>query len=204
MDREELIMSLGSMNADKMMSDIENARCPVCRGRGIPEIASMMIPEGAPVPEGIIVQPNKPLVMEKLVHIICTSCGVCFMPVDGDQTHHDISVKAVSGKTDTEIKPTEWKKIQEVWDSFWVPLVTDGKGNLRINQIKCELYDYGALLDGLPELFMHITGGRVSKPNTDIGALKRLHDDYVQELVDEAVEEALKATGVPKEEGSDT
>lgn len=53
-----------------------------------------------------------------------------------------------------------------------------------------ELADIFALVDNVCEVYMHVTGGRFSKPFTDPSAIKAEADEYTQRLVDEAVEEA--------------
>lgn len=68
----------------------------------------------------------------------------------------------------------------------WVPIVAPG-GVLNLELVKRELYDYAMLLDNVPRVYSHATGGRVSKPNTDAGAVIAEIDSYIDELVEEEI-----------------
>jgi len=55
-----------------------------------------------------------------------------------------------------------------------------------------ELSDYAFLLDQIPKVYCHITGGRLSKTNYHAHAVIGVHDEVRQEEIDEAVKEALE------------
>lgn len=80
----------------------------------------------------------------------------------------------------------------ETFDDFWAELVTDEHGNLVFDAIARELHDYRTLLKNVPQVYDHVTGGKVTKPMTDPEVVKSLFDDYVQEHVDDAVEESKR------------
>lgn len=73
---------------------------------------------------------------------------------------------------------------------FWKIVYPDG---MSAEQVTNELYDYHRLLDGLPQLYDHITNGAISKPNTDKTAIIAVHDDYVARQIDDATKEMVKA-----------
>jgi len=85
----------------------------------------------------------------------------------------------------------KFENYEQAWEEYWKEIVCPND-ILDVEQVKKELSDYLMILDDLPELFMHITGGRCSKTNTDKHVVISLHDDHVNELIDEAVAEALQ------------
>lgn len=86
---------------------------------------------------------------------------------------------------------------------FWKDVYPDGWTAERVEN---EMKDYMMLLDGMPELYCHITGGAISKPNTDKQAVMAVSDDHVSELCCQAVEEETEhlnseLTALRKERG---
>ena len=82
--------------------------------------------------------------------------------------------------------------VEAIWHDFWIPcldVAVEGQPlgqSIAIpgaywDQIKREMYDYHALMDGLSVLYDDITGGRASKPNTDRRVIAELVDDRVSE-----------------------
>lgn len=74
--------------------------------------------------------------------------------------------------------------IEKVWAEFWEPLVVVD-GEVRLDHIKRELYDYWVLLEEVPKVYMYITDGRVSKPNTAAFHIIAAHDEAVMKAHDE-------------------
>lgn len=81
--------------------------------------------------------------------------------------------------------------VNEVWEKFWRPLVYTESGELDLEQIKKELFDFHFLIENMPKFIEHATGGACSNPMVHLSVLESLHDDYVTTLVDEAYEEAI-------------
>jgi len=80
--------------------------------------------------------------------------------------------------------------IDKEFEEFWVPIIFDlENGKLNLEQLKKELFDYSMLLKNVPKVYMEVSGGLISKPNTDpsevIGAL----NDLLNKTVDDAIEE---------------
>lgn len=65
------------------------------------------------------------------------------------------------------------KDYEKTWVEFWEPIIAP-RGEISLDQIKRELHDYRGLLEKLPAFFDEITGGRVSKPNTDLKVVLEL------------------------------
>ncbi len=55
---------------------------------------------------------------------------------------------------------------EKIYEEFWKGIVENPDGSLNLDQIKRELADFKALMTSASEVFMHVTCGRVSKPNT--------------------------------------
>lgn len=62
------------------------------------------------------------------------------------------------------------REVNRIFKEFWEDIVMkDGK--LDIDQVKRELHDYHFMLESVPKVYMEITGGRISKPNTSPSAV---------------------------------
>jgi len=73
---------------------------------------------------------------------------------------------------------------QKKFDEDWKDLVCNGDGTLDKDKVMRELHDYSILLENVPKVYMHITGGKISKPNTLAGAvIAEADDSYSSEEV---------------------
>lgn len=70
--------------------------------------------------------------------------------------------------------------VQKVFNDFWEGLVT-ANGELNVEQVKKELYDYKVMMDNVSELYMDITGGQLSKPTYVPHVLLAFHEDALTE-----------------------
>ena len=75
------------------------------------------------------------------------------------------------------------------WSNYWTHIVAPD-GEVNLDQVQRELSDYGRLLDAVPLVYMHATGGLVSKPLTDPSAVCSLIDDHVSKIVEDAVKDS--------------
>lgn len=71
----------------------------------------------------------------------------------------------------------------ETFAKFWAPIVCPN-GVWDHDAVKAELHDYAMLLESVPEVYCHITGGRISKPNTIASAVIAEHDDTCRNGLD--------------------
>lgn len=67
-------------------------------------------------------------------------------------------------------------------NDFWAGVYPQG---MTANNITCELQDMVTMMDGLPAVYDHVTGGKVSIPLTHKDIVISLHDDRVSEIVRE-------------------
>lgn len=74
----------------------------------------------------------------------------------------------------------------EDWRTYWADIVAPF-GEINLDQVQRELSDYGRLLDAVPLVYMHATGGQVSKPLTDPSVVCSLIDEHAREIVEDAL-----------------
>ncbi len=66
--------------------------------------------------------------------------------------------------------------VDEVFDEFWADIVCP-RGVWVVEQVKRELFDYHSLLSEVPSVYLHVTSGRISKPNTLASEVIGVHDE---------------------------
>lgn len=81
---------------------------------------------------------------------------------------------------------------EQQWQQFWREICTNADGSINLEQVKKELSDFSMLLSWVPRIYMHVTGGKVSKENTWPSVVMSLHDEHVNELVEEALRSELE------------
>lgn len=82
---------------------------------------------------------------------------------------------------------------KKTYQEYWKALVeTDGK--LDLDKVMRELHDYHFMIEQVPKVYGHVSGGMISKPNTYAFEVINQHDDKRQEDIDWAVKEAVKET----------
>lgn len=74
----------------------------------------------------------------------------------------------------------ETKEVERVYQEFWKGIV-ENNGELDLEQVKKELFDFWQVMERVPKVYMHITGGHVSKILTDPGVVMSLADDFYSE-----------------------
>ena len=79
------------------------------------------------------------------------------------------------------------------WIEFWEDICTTDTGDLDLAQIKKELSDFLMVLERVPLVYSHVTGGAISKPNTDAAAVIEAADEHCEEVMEDNLNEALEA-----------
>lgn len=72
-------------------------------------------------------------------------------------------------------------EVQEEWDTFWAPIVAPN-GRLDRHKVALELADYSMVMAGAAKVYYEITGGRISKPNTEPSAVLSVANDVDNEI----------------------
>lgn len=93
--------------------------------------------------------------------------------------------------------------VNQCYEDFWRPAL----GLVpRIEDVKAELYDYHGIIQDLPLLYDSLTGGRISKANTNIhdviAVVQELEAQHIQDAIDEFVagDRGEQAVGLPEPE----
>lgn len=81
--------------------------------------------------------------------------------------------------------------IEHFYAKHWSEIIEPG-GELDMDQVKKELYDYRRMMHEVCMVYMHITNSRISKPNTMAHEVIGVADTIVEEHTLEAIEDALK------------
>lgn len=82
--------------------------------------------------------------------------------------------------------------VERIWRDFWADIVAP-HGVIDISKVKLELSDFHGLLEEVPKVYMHVTGGRISKPHTLAREVISVHDDYISELVGDEIKDSTQA-----------
>lgn len=81
--------------------------------------------------------------------------------------------------SETTTEATTDPEVQEVWEDFWLPIVTRADGTVDLEQVKRELFDYHTAIDQVSIAYCGVTNGRFSKPNTAAVHITSAHDEAV-------------------------
>jgi hypothetical protein len=68
------------------------------------------------------------------------------------------------------------KDYEQTYREFWAPIL-DAPDVDREDQIRRELHDYSFLMDEVPLVYDHVSGNRISKPNTMAFEVINQHDE---------------------------
>lgn len=64
------------------------------------------------------------------------------------------------------------------WESFWRYTCCNADGTLNLDAIQRELHDYRTITREVSKVYFRLTGGRVSKINTQADVVISLVEDY--------------------------
>lgn len=124
------------------------------------------------------------------------TCGDCGRSVTVRSDHYIESVYAFNGCTCAMAEDRHagghanecpLNTLEDSW-GFWRELVCDEEGNLRLSAVKAELHDYGLLLDQVPRVYDHVSGGRITKPFTPLHEILSAADEHYAQLYGEPEE----------------
>jgi len=82
-------------------------------------------------------------------------------------------------------------EIKKLYDEYWKTKV-EVHGLLDRGAVMRELFDYHNMLMEVPKVYCHVTGNRISKPNTHATAVISEHDDRQRDDLDTAIAEAIE------------
>lgn len=68
-----------------------------------------------------------------------------------------------------------------IWVEFWLPILRGKDGRPSLEAIKYELADYYFMLQEVPKVYSHVTGGRYSNPDCRAEMINAAADDHYDE-----------------------
>ena len=77
---------------------------------------------------------------------------------------------------------------EKEYEDFWKDIV-EKDGEINLDQVKKELYDFSWMNTEVPKVYDHVTTGRISKPNTKAFEVISVHDEIRSNKIDEAFKE---------------
>lgn len=72
------------------------------------------------------------------------------------------------------------ESVEEVWNTFWKDIVCPN-GELDVEQVKKELYDFYVVMESVPKVYCHVTGGKIGKILTDPDVVIAAANDKFEE-----------------------
>lgn len=88
------------------------------------------------------------------------------------------------------MKQSEEQREQEFQEWLVYIDIRNPDGSLNEEAVMNELRDYSFILDQVSKVYSYVTNGLASKPNIYAFEIQSLFDEYVDSIVNEAVEEA--------------
>lgn len=83
--------------------------------------------------------------------------------------------------------------VESEFQCFWSDIVCNKTGDLDLESVKAELFDYSTLMHNASQVYADVTGGRISKPNTSPDEVISAASDIISDLMEEAYEEFDRA-----------
>lgn len=103
-----------------------------------------------------------------------------------------VDAKALRGQLDmfeTEHRRMTETKLHDDAQSFVNAELCDASGKLIFVSVLDEMIDYFNVCREVAKAYWHVTGGKLSKPNTDAVYITSAHDETVREAVEQAIAE---------------
>ena len=92
---------------------------------------------------------------------------------------------------------------QECWDRFWKDIVCDKGGKINKRLVMNELSDYYFAMNEVPKVYMHVTGGLLSKCNYHASGVQHAADEHYRKVYRDNLSDFIKdmvANGYIQEE----
>jgi hypothetical protein len=89
-------------------------------------------------------------------------------------------------------RTTYSEDFEENWERFWKEIVLKEDGTLNLDQVMRELSDYSMLLDYVPKVYMHVTGGKLSYPTYPSDTVISVADQHLNEVCEQAIKDEIE------------
>lgn len=81
--------------------------------------------------------------------------------------------------------------VEAVWTEFWEPLLTDEDGNVDIELVKAELFDFYFVMNEASKVYCYVTGDTLSKTSYYASSVISVAEERTQQRIDWAIEDFL-------------
>lgn len=81
---------------------------------------------------------------------------------------------------------------EQLWEDFWEPILTGANGEIDKDQLKSELRDFSFIIDQLPRVYEHVTGGHLSNHMYYAEDVIRAADEHFDEKYNAFLLDELK------------
>jgi hypothetical protein len=88
---------------------------------------------------------------------------------------------------------------KKTYDNFWKPIV-ETNGKLDLDKVMRELHDYHFLMGEVPKVYGHVSGDKISKPNTHAFEVINAHDEQRKKDIEEALQDERDSHDIPGED----
>ena len=96
--------------------------------------------------------------------------------LDGERKSRRVSPSELVHEAEPELPLNEYQKL---YYDFWAPIIEDANGNLNLDQLQRELWDYHMVMTEVGKVYSEATGGQFGKLNTQADAvLEAIKDHY--------------------------
>ncbi len=80
-------------------------------------------------------------------------------------------------------------EVEDCWNEFWKDICTHSDGTIDLEAIKKELFDFHFVIQQVPKVYSHITGGQFSKVNYYAEDVILEADNYANQCWEEYLKE---------------
>ena len=80
---------------------------------------------------------------------------------------------------------------EKVWEEFQREIVIDKNGDINLDQIKKELYDFKEAIDNVPKVYEHVTGRKFCELTYNSDVVIGFADEHYSELINEIIKDDI-------------
>ena len=85
------------------------------------------------------------------------------------------------------------EEYEKTFENYWKAAVCKRDGSLNVDRVKRELHDYLVVMTNAAKVYMHVTGGKISKPNTlafeVIDEADRNREEFLKDFLKDQLEQ---------------
>jgi len=73
-------------------------------------------------------------------------------------------------------------EVEKCWEEKWKDIIMNEDGTVNLKQLKLELHDFSLVMGCASEAFCLVTGGKLSKPNSDPKWVEHFAEEHYREM----------------------